>query len=81
MTAGREPGHVRADLRDHDLSGPPLDPWDAQQDRHRGLRRLQRRDDPLVDLADRFVEMVDVREDLRDQEPVMLAELRVQRLA
>ena len=69
---GREPCHVQAAFGDQDLGGVSLDPGDRAQQLDHVRVRGEREFDPLAEVLDRGVERVDVREQLRDHDPVML---------
>ena len=67
-----EHGHVQAALGDQDLRGVRLDAGDrAQQLDDLGVRG-EHELDPLAQVLQRRVERVDVREQLRDHDPVVL---------
>jgi hypothetical protein len=68
----REARHVKAALGDQDLGGVGLDVGDrAQQLDGMGVRREYELD-ALIEVLDCSVERVDVREQLGDQDSVML---------
>ena len=82
MPDGREHAHVETALGDQDLRGVGLDAGDrAQQLDDLGVRG-EHELDPLAQVLQRGVERVDVREQLRDHDPVMLdREAALERLA
>ena len=81
MLRGGERGHVDADLGDQHLSGALLDAGD----RHQQLTLAGERADPRLDLVreavDRFVEEVNVREDLGDDHRVLVVETSLEGFA
>jgi hypothetical protein len=78
---GRELPHVGADLGDQHLSGAPVHPRDRGKQRHLVRERGDHLPDPCRQQRDRLVQVVNVRQDLRDQQPMMLgAEPALERL-
>jgi len=81
VLGGWEHAHVDADLGDQDLGGALLD----ARDRHQQVTVRRERAELLLDLGrepvDRLVEEVDVREDLPDDQRVLVGEAADQRLA
>ena len=72
MPDRREHGHVETAFGDQDLRGVRLDAGDrAEQLDDLGVRG-EHELDPLAQVLQRGVERVDVREQLRDHDPVML---------
>ena len=76
---GREDAHIDAGLGDQDLGGTLLD----ARDRHQQITLARETADPLLDLgrelADRFVQKVDVRNDLRHDQRVLGVEATLER--
>src|SRR5947209_9574715 len=82
MPNGREHAHVEATLGDQDLSGMRLDAGDRAQRFDDLDVRGEYELDPLIEVLDRDVERVDVREQLGDHDPVVLdREAALERLA
>ena len=67
-----EHAHVEPALGDQDLRGVLLDAGDRAQQLDDLSVRCEHELDPLGEVLQRGVERVDVREQLRDHDPVML---------
>lgn len=80
MLGGREPGHVRAGLGDHDVSGQGADPRDRADQLPESLKGLDHHLDPVGQGLDRDGVAVDQVQVHPGQERVMLAEPSGQRL-
>jgi hypothetical protein len=72
VPGGWEHGHVQAAFGDQDLRGVCLDAGDGAEQLDGVGVRGERQLDPLAEVLQRGVEGVDVREELRDHDPVML---------
>ena len=72
MPDRRERRHVEAAFRDQDLRGVRLNAGDRAQQLDRLGVRGEHELDPFGQVLDRGVERVDVREQLRDHDPVVL---------
>jgi hypothetical protein len=69
---GREAAHVQAALGDQHLRGVALDAGDRAQQRDRRLVRREDLVDAGIEIGDRGIEGVDVREQLGDHDAVVL---------
>ena len=72
MRDAREAPHLEAAFGDQNLRGVGLDARDSAEQLDHMLVRGEHQLDPLVEIVDRGVERVDVREQLGDHDPVML---------
>ncbi len=82
MPDGWEHAHIKTAFGDQDLRGVGLDPGDRAQQLDDLDVRFEHELDSLGQILQRYVEGVDVREQLRDHDPVMLdREAALERLA
>ena len=72
MSDRREHGHIETALGDQYLGGVDLDAGDRAQQLDNSLVRGEHELDPLAEVLERGVESVDVREQLRNHDAVML---------
>jgi hypothetical protein len=76
-----ECAHITAGLGDQHLSGSTGDAGDRAQQLDRWRQRSQLLLDRVGEFADRFVEVVDVREDAPDDQRVLRVEAALERFA
>ena len=81
MASAREPTHIGTDLGEDGSSGDGLDARNGLQQRQHFLEWSQAALDFRLDLGDRLIQCVDVRQDLPDQHQVVRLDTTLQRLA
>jgi hypothetical protein len=81
VSGRRKARHVRADLRQDDFRGAPIDTGDGVEQPDLSRERGEAALDLLREPVDGVLEVLDVREQLADEKRVVLAEAALERLA